>query len=324
MKINFDKRIELIFGLQYSVFTEYNIEYMLLSTNNKKYCNDFYELYKMFCSDKLKEYIKNGGLDTYNRTLEIALSLDENYNLSNNEYIELIEEKNKNFDSKRLSDLLKEFVSVSNYEQFYSNKREYYDYAIDEFKKSINKYSSFDEKIITDFFGYKIGEFEVKIFNFSMGSFGCQFNDKIVYVANMKQTNEENKIAFYDMQISSLFHEFSHPYCNPLGYKYFKNKDMSNFYKESVQNGLESCYNDFIIVINEYMVRAIQTYLCSKFISPEKTIGSIKNHKKLGYIHIEELINLFDKKNEYESFEEFYKMLIVPFFEKLNVKKTLI
>lgn len=323
IKIDFDKRLELIFGLQYSVFREYNVDYMLTYTNNEKYCNEFYNLYKKYCSKELIDYIRNGGLDTFNRTLEIALSIDTEYNIVENDYIIQRRKNNKKFDSYRLSKLLKEFVQSASFDEFYNNHIEYYKKVIDLFQLSLNKYVHFDEKMITDFYGYKLGEFEIKIYNFSRGGFGNQFGNKIIYVANMMPTEDKKQIQFSDLQISSLFHEFSHPYCNPLGIKFFQNEDMVCFFEESKENGLESCYNTPIIAINEYVVRAIQIYMISKYIDDERIKRSIEIQKRKGYNHIEELIQLLELKKNYTNFEDFYKCEIVPFFNSLNYKKTL-
>lgn len=35
-------------------------------------------------------------------------------------------------------------------------------------------------------------------------------------------------------------------------------------------------------------------------------------------VHIDDLIKLFDKKNNYNDFEDFYKYEIVNFFKKIN------
>lgn len=41
-------------------------------------------------------------------------------------------------------------------------------------------------------------------------------------------------------------------------------------------------------------------------------------HKQRGYTYIEEIIILLNDKDNYSTFEEFYKNEIVPFFKELN------
>lgn len=47
-------------------------------------------------------------------------------------------------------------------------------------------------------------------------------------------------------------------------------------------------------------------------------LRNIKNHQSIGYIYIEQIKNLFYKKDEYENFELFYKKEIVKYFKDLN------
>lgn len=47
-------------------------------------------------------------------------------------------------------------------------------------------------------------------------------------------------------------------------------------------------------------------------------LRNIKNHQSIGYIYIEQIKNLFYKKDEYENFELFYKNEIVKYFTNLN------
>ncbi len=78
------------------------------------------------------------------------------------------------------------------------------------------------------------------------------------------------------------------------------------------------CYARQITLINENMVRSIDIYLGKKYFEEDFINNCIKRHKKLGYTYIEEIIELLDKKDNYSSFEEFYKNEIGPFFIKLN------
>lgn len=323
ININFDKRLELIFGLQYCVFKDNNIEYDIFSENNKNYCEEFYRMYKYNASRELIDYIKNGGFDTYNRTVEIVNSLDENYSINEDENIKNIIKNNRNFDKNKLELLLKDFVTESNYEKFYEEHKEYYNEVIDLFKEKLNKFVEFNEKIITDFYGFKLCDFQIKLFNFTLCSFGTKFGDKITYIANTyPSSNEKEPVRIPDTIIATLFHEYSHPYCNPLGYKYFNNIDISNIVNESKENGLENSY-DGITVINEYVVRAVQVYLTTKYLPKEyyNPLNDINRHKKRGFVHIEELVKLLDLKDHYDNFEDFYKNQIVPFFcELTNIK----
>ena len=320
--IGFDKRLELLFGLRYCIFNN-EINNYEFQTTNKDYCNEFYELFKKYSSKELVEFIKNGGFDTFNRTAEIAFSLDDSYNIISNDFIRKIKEKNNVFDINKITILLNDFVQKSGYEEFYLNHKSYYDEIVKIFNEKLNKYVTFDETLITDFYGYKVGNFQIKLFNFTRGSFGMNFDDNIMYIANLHAPkNGDELVHISDYVIANLFHEFSHPYCNPLGYKYFNENDITSIEEESKLNGLENYYHG-ITVINEYMVRAVQTYLTNKYIPNFKIENEIKRHESRGYIHIEKLIKLLNLKDQYDNFEDFYKNQIVTFFDNLEKSKSI-
>ena len=325
INISFDKRIELLFGLQYCLVKEGLMDYDSTVMTNKEYCDDFYNMYKKYANEEFIDYIKNGGFDTYNRTLELAFSLDKNYNIIDNEYTDKIEKNNSNFNKEKFNRLVNEFVIKSGYEEFYLSHKPYYDKVIEIFKENLNKFITFDEKMITDFYGFKLGNMKINIFNFSNGSFGANFNNELIYVANVYPPKKEDELVYIPNGIiNTLFHEYSHSYCNPLGYKYFNEESIKNIEEESRENGLENCYNG-ITVINEYMVRAVQEYLSKKYLPKEyyNIEKRINWHKERGYIHINDIINLLDLKDDYESFEDFYKEQIVSYFNELNNVKLM-
>ena len=319
IEIKFNKNIELLFGLQYCVNKSENAIYGLnndyFRDSIPKYCQEFYELYQNNISKDFILYIKNGGLDTFNKTLDIALSINNNYEIEYNEKIKKIEENNPNFNFLKLNSFLKSFTTNARYDQFYDNHKKIYNFVIEKFRESLNKYTVFDEKILSDFYGYSIGKLGIVLTNFINGSFGYD-NLAICQIRNI--SDNENDIKFSSRVINICFHEFSHLYINKLGQKYFQNIDLGNVFNESKNSGLQNCYENYITLINEYMVRAIQIFLDLKIMEKDFVKFQILNHQKLGYVHIEELINLLKNKDNYNNFEEFYKEEIVNYFINLN------
>ena len=191
INIDFDKRLELIFGLQYCVFKDNKEGYNIFFETNKEYCNDFLNMFNMHASEELINYIKSGGFDTYDRTASIALLLDEKYFL--NEKIKNIC-VNPSFNKEKLEVLLQKFVKDSNYEEFYNNHKSYYEELKKLFKNKLNKYVTFDEKLLTDFYGYKLNDFEIKLYDFTIGSFGLNISNKTIYIANFFPDKKDNEI----------------------------------------------------------------------------------------------------------------------------------
>lgn len=319
LNVEFDKRLELIFGLQYCVARKYNTNFDWIRENNKEYNDKFYEMYKNAITKEFEDYILNGGLESYNRCVELAFHLDKDYNFINIENIDnqILKYKKVNFEI--LENHLKEFVKKSNYEQFYESNKDYYDFIIEKFQAALNLYEQFSFDKIINFYGYKKGNMAIKLLNFSSGSYGHTLNGDLIYVNGViNNSKDKDKFRFSDGLVSNAYHEFSHPYINPLGQKYFGDTELSNIMLECQNNGLQSSYNNIVTALNEYCVRAVSIILIKNLVRKEYINRFIENMKKIGYPRLDELIEVFNKKDTYNTFEDFYKNEIVTYFIKLN------
>ena len=168
---------------------------------------------------------------------------------------------------------------------------------------------------MTDFFGYSVGEFGIKIFNFVNGSFGYINENTILSCISI---NAETEIS--DKVVTICFHEYSHPYVNKLGLEYFEKINLDKLLADAKKHGLQECYYDKINFINEYVVRTIQVYLAAKYMKSDYIVRNINYHKNIGYTYIDELVNILNAKAINENFAVFYKNKIVPYFIQLNDK----
>jgi len=337
MNIEFDKRLELLYGLIYSVNRDMNNQLHpgLFVEELPNYNNEFYKLYKENASDELIEYIKNNGINgNWNQPCYIALSLDENYNIIGNDLLnkEVIKE-NVNFDKEKVERLIKEFVLKSNYEEFFNSHKSLYDVIIKSYIESMSKYNVFDENFIINFYGYKKGDMSIKLYNFTSGSMGILINNTQYYIQRVDNIGKDEENFVFKPKLFTMIHEFSHPYINPLLEKYFIDIDCYNLYEEILENDINSnIKNNYILlnrenayeILKEYLVRAVTIYLAGKYESIETIEKAKRNQYECGFIHIEEIIKLFNRKDEYNNFEDFFKKEIVNYFLniKSNVKKV--
>ena len=144
--------------------------------------------------------------------------------------------------------------------------------------------------------------------------------DKLEIIALAKKINTyETSILPYQDCCTIFVPE--HPVIYPTLDKcieYEQHFDYESLINEALKNGLQNCYNNWITLINEYMVRAVQIFLDIDIMEKDYIKQLILNHQKIGYIHIEEIINLLKNKNNYNNFKEFYKKEIVNYFIELN------
>ena len=317
MKIEFDKRLELIYGLLYCVDKDYQTgPNGLYKTELDSYCKEFYDMYKKGVDKELIDYIRNYGFGTYGQTAEIALCLDNDYNLKIDNNIK--EMNNPNFDKDKIEILLKRFVENSNYEQFYEKHQNLYNNIINSFKKSMSEYDIFESDFISEFYGYKLGKKCIKLYNFTSGSMGILKDDYQYYIQRVENINKDENNIVFKPKLTNLIHEFSHPYINPLMDKYFSEVDMTSLLNESQEHGLDNCYRTQDAVLKEYGVRAVQIYLGKNYMSEQYINEQIESQKNSGYNHIEKLVELFNKKDYYSDFESFFRNEIFSYFINLN------
>lgn len=318
MTIKFDKRYELIFGLLYAVGKKNNHDFPWIKEQNTRYEQDFYDMAQNYISRDLEEYILKGGLCYYDKCCMIASAITENYEVTYNNDINRIQQSYQSVDNKKLSLYLKEFVQSSSYENFWQKHQPYYEKVKKELETLLNEKNLSFSKVFSDFYGQQAKPMQIILTNFLWGSFGLELAGTLTFVAGMDLYKD---FEFKDSFIKTLFHEYSHPYVNPLGNKYFSSLEISRIKDEAINNGLDKCYYEGIIIVNEYVVRAIETYLSKIYLGTKYFYKSLDDHKKRGFIHIEEIVSLLNNKEKYQTFEEFYASEIVPYF--LNLEEIL-
>ncbi len=326
MTIEFDKRLELLYGLLYTVDKDLDSTLYkgLFIEELPTYCREMYNLCKNNMSDELYNYIKEYGISTdYNQPAYIALSMDDNYNIIENDDLkERVIKINSKFNKEKIETLLKDFVLKSNYEEFYNKHKPLYDKIIESFKESMN--NNFEGNIILDFYGYKLGNMSIKLYNFTTGSQGILIDNNQYYIQRVDNIGKDENSFVFKNKINTLFHEFSHPYITPLVEKYFKDMNFINLFNETKTNGLPFAYHNSIrednsyILLNEYLVRSIAYYLESKYVDSNTLNKRLQIENNNGFIHIEKISKLFDDKNNYKDFEDFFKNEIVSYCVELN------
>ena len=323
MGIGFDKRLELLYGILYCVNKDMNntLHPGLFIEEMPTYCNEFYKLYKNGITDEFIELIKNKGINnTWATPAIIALSLDENYNIIENEcLLEKVKNSNPYYDKEKIERCLKEFVEKSNYEEFYNDHKQFYNNIIDSYRESM--FNILDKGIIEEFYGYKIGKMRINLYNFTTGSSGAFINNIQYYNQRVDNMNDDENNFKFKCKINNIFHEFSHPYIAPLVKKYCSNIYLDNLFEEAKANGLKTDVYQTMksnTIWDEYIVRSIALHLEKKYNSKENIEKRIEIEKNNGFIHVEEISKLFDNKDNYNSFEEFFKNELVPFIIELN------
>lgn len=329
MNVCFDRRTELIFGIQYCFNRDYpEIIYpgtCFFFDSMPSYCDRFYQMYGKGITPEFEEYIRSGGLDSYGRTVDIVLSMNSDYQVSDTPEVRAIAKANPLFNLEKLNAFLKEFTDKAEYEGFCDLNQQVYDIAASAYMEVLNANETSIDRVLEDFYGYSLGEMKVILCSFISGCFGMQREGELINVSKYKNIGDENSPQTDPrFIIISCLHEFSHPYVNPMTEKYLSNTELTNFFEDSQTKGLDGCYNNQFCLVNEYLIRAIQFYFAKSFIPEESLSPLIEWHiSGMGYTHLENLMLLLNKRSEYSSFEEFYAAEIVEFFASVEEKTRL-
>jgi len=124
--------------------------------------------------------------------------------------------------------------------------------------------------------------------------------------------------------IVCLFHEYSHHFVNPLVDKYINYFNITNLRNESFNNGLPKPYQGEIqTYLYELIVRSNAEYLSLKYINKEDYNDDMEYNKEIGFLYVEDIMNLIkERKNNYNTYEEFFVNELIPFINNLNLKRS--
>ena len=305
----------MLYGLQYAYSaSKKNIKPWLITFQNE-YTTNLIKTFKIKEFKELSNWLEKEYLGFYDSTSSLALLLDNNYQIKNQEFDHNIKTRtgiSDNKDGIEFNKLISKFTNEVNYNMFFESNNKMYQKTL---KDVVKLPSNFNVQDIEEFYGYKKGSYNIILSPLIAGAFGISNNDDLYCIKGMYL--KENEYYSQETFIFNLFHEFSHPYVNPLYDKYKNKFKVTNkFLEEAKVNGLESSYKGIATLINEYVVRANEYILAKKYINLDYYI---ENNKKRGYTYIDLLINLIkERKNNYVNYEEFYLKEVIPFFNRLR------
>ena len=248
----------------------------------------------------------------------LFLFFDERFNFNPDFDLDLFENK----DVLDFAKIVKQIYEHEQIEKIFIKYEDYLNNLIEKFK---SKYKINFEESLSEMYG-KISDinFSIVISLLINGGFYSHDENNVSYVKGIKVKDNNDDIVFSEYVIVCLFHEYSHYFVNEIIDKYFsKMNNLEILYYESLTNGLPNTYHDEKTLLYEYFVRANSLLLSEKYISKTEYIEVIDWYKEIGFIRIEEIIELIRYGLEQDQkFEDIFKNLIINYFINLNVKKN--
>jgi len=328
-----DARVELIFGMLSKLKKEYpNIlekedkkleeELDYIEVSDTKYADKFYEVLDFKKYPKLMKWaVVLSDISDCGVIPNICMIFDEDFSLKNSfnlaEFSEKYEKYNCGFLINNLDEFINdinEFVENENYLEFYKSCFGEYNKMI---KQSTKQYpDNLDIKDIEKCYGEKLPKYPVIYSIFFNGGFGPRVDGIPTCFKGLCVENGE--YIETTSNIVNLFHEYSHPFINPLVDKYWDNfENVTEFVNYSVENNLHPTYQeDPKALYYEYFVRVMAHILSSNY---EDCTRFIESFKKIGFVKFEEMIEFVTNNFQIgDNFEEFFANEIIPFTNNIT------
>lgn len=229
---------------------------------------------------------------------------------------ELLRRANINIkEYKDILRLVRIFIEDSKFVKFIERNTNYYIDGLTKFNKDMEPYNPV--KYLFEFLGdYRSDLNVVLMYGVCTANYGLEVDDLYCCVRPYNKSRSTNEIDFaYDKEYmtSLLLHEFAHPFINPITSEF--SKDLTKINKNKFKAIFDNHpYGENIeTAVNELIIRAIECeYIKDNFKS--SYFNFKKEYIDEGFSCISDLELLYhtylSKKNKYETFKEYYPLLV--------------
>ncbi|WP_165389800.1 DUF4932 domain-containing protein [Cecembia calidifontis] len=219
-------------------------------------------------------------------------------------------------------DLLKDFVEVSGFSDFFSQNEKYYFQTIDQAKDQIGDFNFIRE--LEDFYGQSQHSYHIVLVSLypalGFGNSLLRHDGKREIYNVMGAGSIKEDIPFFGDEIHFRYmirHEFSHPFVNPLT-EMHRDKIMpySENFESLPENARQHVCGEWEECINEFIIRAITTWLARQEC---ESLGdwAYQREKSRGVPYLDELLEKIDayqnNRKQYPTLQEYYPELLKIF-----------
>ena len=255
IEVKVDKRLELMgVLLNLSIYGE-KFPMCLRECKSKTYYEDYKNQFLKYKTHPaittLNEIISTLNF-SYDAPPELFLQLDDNYNFIGQNKYPFVDRLEKSELVLKFFDEVKDFVKVSNFEEFFNSHAKLYQEEIEKFNTNINLKGVLPW--LKNFYNQDLHEYTFKVYIaiLAEGGGGYGFEEGCVDTS-LQRTHQVSKVA-----ISYYLHEFSHPIVNPLLDKYYSKVKKPNFTKQELDKLQETGYGDMFSIVVDAVIRAIE------------------------------------------------------------------
>lgn len=201
--------------------------------------------------------------------------------------------------------LLNDFIIKSNYYDFFSSMKDYYNNVLTYNADNIEKLKIVDN--LCDYYGKKINVNIV--FKMIQGDWGEYLynnnNDEFVILCGISKMKDYPLFIEYKQIISLCFHECTHPFVNKyLTTDYDMLAETEDLFIKIDENSIARknyfTYNDYL---EDLVVRAITAYIQFKYqySTEEEYNKELLYMENIGFIYIKDIANILKRNDFYTS-----------------------
>ena len=309
---------------KYNEMTKAHIGYGLMTEQVNEYTEAIKDLFKKYSLHPIyqlvEEMITNGF--TFSRPVEVALSLGNSKDFTR-QYMpsEMCLKYCGGLDKvDELLKQLKAFGKETDYFAFFEKQKCFYAPYLEKAKNMIQKLPYIS--ILEQEFGKEQGDYCYVLSSLMLGNYGVSLQNQALGKTDMYSVFSTEG---YSISEAILFHEYSHPFINPLTEKY---RDLVKQYQDAYERlkpyrkeGFISGYGDFEECVNEHFVRTMVIHLLKKNGLFEEAKQMMNYDMELGYRYLPMILErygYYDKHRDiYRDFEAFYPTLIKLFSQEI-------
>lgn len=217
--------------------------------------------------------------------------------------------------------LLKAFDRKVEYCSFYNREKGFYESYLEKARVVAEAHPYVE--LLEREYGKEQGPYQLVITSLMKGNFGIVFEEERTRKSHIYAVLSTEG---FSISPNILFHEFSHPFINPLTEQYAeevaKYQDAYERLKPYKLPGFGSGYGDWQECVNEHLVRAMVIHLmrrCKLYKEAEEQLGY---DLELGYKYIPLLLESYEyydrNREQYPDFESYYTKVLEVFLEEFT------
>lgn len=305
---------------KYNEMTAPFLGFKLMTDEDNEYTDAIKAFFKPYQNESIYELIEsmipNGFI--FSRPVELMLSLGPSDNFEI--YYPLsqlcIQYSGGLEQIKILLMALEDLEKKVDFFSFFDSIKTFYNPFIEKATKLLSTYPFID--LIEEQFGYQQNSYYYVISSLMRGNFGINFVDRKTGKLDMFSVFTTNELS---LSAGVLFHEYSHPFINPLTDKYYDLVQTYDYAYEKLKKyklpAFLSGYDDFKECVNEHFVRAIAIHLMKKINQKETADELLRDDLNSGYkfiLGILKKLNYYDaNRSTFLNFDQFYPELLEVF-----------